>query len=1055
MSKTLNQLKILWNKEKYSYMTQELGSGVQKFVKEILKSEDLLNLSEGRLSTDDLKRKYEFLEEKTNKRKRADVIIFINSDIVIPMEIEKYGNIKAGVDQLYNYQRVWDKKYGLLTDGYDWLFYNNKLIVKRYNLDNILNNPEEFIEFWNEYIKPVNYYLQFFEKSGQLSFLEEDISVENKLQNFFFDITTLIKSFKNKLNIKGYFEKWDDSYGDKLATEITYAYIIQFILYKTLVDNDFEHFKEDFTTRLDRIHKDIKNEAYSDILTAIKKISELISINIYRPFKYEQEFINQTLDKLLLKPMNELSDITPWLDIFVFIKRYNFSNVKNEIFGYIYENYLKVLFEENKKGQYYTDPSVVNFMLEQIGYTSSIIKQKYETDNDTISIIDPSCGSGTFLYSAVNQIIELTKDYPNGQLKHAEDIVVNNIFGLDIAEFPLYLAEMSILMRMLPLIYHKSFNNPVDNKIKIFLTHDSISEFLDTKITTDVYTKYGQIAMNFDFIDLNYKSYVREENDLEEMKASLSKTKFPRRRFDYVIGNPPYVSYNDCSKQKVMIVELIKQKIVRMNDIYGMNLNTVPGRKKPYSPKPNLYAFFIALGIALLKDNGKMCYIIPQTVLTASDLDVVRYHLAKFTTLEKLVIFNGNMFLDRGLEQNKSIATSSLIFLLNKKKPSRNHMVEIINYKRTNDTIKQTLDNILLGKHILKQSIPQSKLLKKINNWNFIKHSSNFIDFYEEYEKNSYDIATFRSKLSTKDDLTFDGGVLIDNNKISPKDDGDSYEIFDYKENDWNLFGVSKSTQYYSKKSAIEYINGSQGILAFQKKYKIIWRTRFTERFQFTSRDILLVNNQSMIVSSNSKKLILFFFAILNSPITFLILEKQLKQENEKNYLVPLKAIKSLVRIPYINNNNTFIYDKIIESCNDLLTWETVILSDLIDFSNITVQKFDSFKCINNTLILYYDKFKTIEIKIPQNADIVEESLVNNFITNDYNLLEGKISLYDLKNLPIINFKKQKILKQYIDNLVFALYFKIPIEEKNICSPDYIHDICSFNSYYQLFNSLI
>ena len=58
-----------------------------------------------------------------------------------------------------------------------------------------------------------------------------------------------------------------------------------------------------------------------------------------------------------------------------------------------------------------------------------------------------------------------------------------------------------------------------------------------------------------------------------------------------------------------------------------------PNNGKKYAPKPNLYAFFIALGLALLKNDGKMAYIIPQTILTETDYDVLRYHLANRTTI--------------------------------------------------------------------------------------------------------------------------------------------------------------------------------------------------------------------------------------------------------------------------------------------------------------------------------------------------------------------------------------------------------------------------------------
>jgi len=134
----------------------------------------------------------------------------------------------------------------------------------------------------------------------------------------------------------------------------------------------------------------------------------------------------------------------------LFINRYNFANVKNEIFGYVYENYLKDLYLDEKKGQYFTDPLVVDFMLEQIGYTNDQLKKRFAKDKESISIIDPSCGSGTFLYNATHRLVEAFFEDTETTSKVVEELVNENIFGLDIAEFPLYLAEMNILMRMLP-----------------------------------------------------------------------------------------------------------------------------------------------------------------------------------------------------------------------------------------------------------------------------------------------------------------------------------------------------------------------------------------------------------------------------------------------------------------------------------------------------------------------------------------------------------------------------------------------------------------------------
>jgi hypothetical protein len=59
---------------------------------------------------------------------------------------------------------------------------------------------------------------------------------------------------------------------------------------------------------------------------------------------------------------------------------------------------------------------------------------------------------------------------------------------------------MSILMKILPLIINDNYENPIEEKIKIFKTNDSISEFLDAEI--------GAINPELDYQTLFSKTYL-------------------------------------------------------------------------------------------------------------------------------------------------------------------------------------------------------------------------------------------------------------------------------------------------------------------------------------------------------------------------------------------------------------------------------------------------------------------------------------------------------------------------------------------------------------------
>jgi len=1055
----IKEIKNKWNKEKDYYKTQELGSGIHSFVRACLESEELFHIKEGSLSTKLETRKNEYIHEnKAQIKRRADFVIYIDSDIVIPLEAERYENIEAGKEQLFNYQKDFDKQYGILTDGFSWRFYNNNILVKEFNLDQIFEKTDLFIEFWKEYIKPEFYYLSFFEPPKQISLFEEEhaLPVDQNRQMFFDDITKLIKSFKNKLQLEGYFNELVEKQNEKKAVEITYAYIIQFILYKTLVDNEFGNFNQEFNERVKIIHEHLNNKRYKDVLGIIDGISTEISENIYHPYIKEQDFIRNKLIRLYQSLKNELSDVSPWLDIFIFIKKYNFANIQNDIFGYIYENYLKELYAEKKKGQYFTDPAIVNFMLQQVGFTAEEIKKRYENDKNSISIIDPACGSGTFLYSAVNQIIRAIDNNNQEKSEQIEQMVINNIFGLDIEEFPLYLAEMNIIMRMLPLIINEKYNNPLDKKIKVFLTKDSVAEFINTDIVKtklDVEVQGRQESLLE--LDLGYKSFVREEIDVEEMKKSLEgNSQIPRRRFDYVIGNPPYIGYNELSKQGVLIYELIKKHKVNLNNIYGVNLHSIPGGRKKYPPKPNLYVFFTALGIALLKNEGKLCFIIPQTLLTAGDLDVIRYHLSKFTTIEKIITFTGKMFVGRGIKQNKPIPTSSLIFVVSKKKPLDDKRVEVINYKDSSDTIEVILQNIINDnktEKIDRKLISQKILSQNTTNWNFIKQTDKFIEFYNNYKLNSDNINIYYehdlAQLKFGDRFYFDIGFILDSAEISKtKNSNNYYELLDFK----TFYGYSRfiPTLYYPKdKTKIKLTKNNQGYITLEKKFKIIWSIKNPNRFYFTKRPIIFNMGKASIICSDNKNEILYLFALVNSNITKIILEEHLKHEQEKDYLIPIKSIKEYIRVPKITGQNLYIKNEIVNRVKDMLALEEKTLSDFVDLSNITLQKFDKILIENDHLILEKDNNKYNFI-INENQKLIEKIVNEKY---DKQIIDGeKIKLSELKYLPIIDFEKQQQMKNYIDDLVFALYNNINIANLGLDRAEEIKSECSKHQYYEI-----
>lgn len=1028
--KDVISLKNKWQKEKEFYKTKEVGDGVESFVIETLESE-VFNLKRGLGSSINSERSNEFTLEHSKEGRRADVVIHIDSNVKIPIEIEKFENIKAGEKQIIAYQKDWDKKYGILTDGFTWRFYNNTK-YQIFTINDLLDKTKEFQSFWNDYIKEDNYYLEFFNPKQDGLFKEENkpLKVQENHDLFFSETTSLIEKFIIKTQL---YEKIKDK---KLQTELAYSYLIQFVLVKVLVDSGFEIFVNDYNKKLELIIKNLEKSSYTDILGIIRNLSSAIEKDLYKPFKEDQKFINERLEELTRKDEKEIGDISIWLDIICYIHRFDFSGITNDIFGHIYENYLKELYSEENLGQFFTPPEVVDFMLEEIGWTEEEIKKRASENKDNLSIIDPSCGSGTFLYSATNILMNAIPHETEEQSKFVENIINQNIFGLDVEEFSLYLAEMSILMRLLPCIINEKYNNPIDKKLKIFKTKDSIAEFinLNTEEKGGLFDKYT---------DLSYNSLMRDEGDLADLKFSV---KPPKTRFDFVIGNPPYIGYNECSKMKLAFIEMCRDpKIpVSMNNIYGVNMHSVHNNVKKRPPKPNLYSFFMALGNGLLKDNGKMCYIIPQTLLTKRDYDVMRYHLAKNMTIEKIITFSCKMFVNRGTKTKRDIATSSLIFVVKKALPEAKHKVEILHYEKSDAGVIEALKDIRKNKNTMKKSILQTELLTNIDNWNYLNGGDEFmITFYNLYKSTTEDLEIYYEHKEAKarfgNNFWFDIGYKID--ERDAKNNFNQYFLYP-KIKKTNFVISDFIGSWINDKSKIELLTTNQSYNLLDSTYKIIWRYDGVGNFCYSDKPIIWARNNFCGIGSEDKNEIIYFCGILNSTINRKILDFLLSVPGEKfsgKGFLPLTVIKSFIRIPIITPKNQHIKAKIIEQTEKMLALENVKLKDLVSFKSklaVLPQKFDKIEVKNGFLVCDNVEFEIIE----------NEAFVKKLIKD----IELPISLQSLKDLEAIDFDMRDSIKNYIDHLVFALYCNVELDKIEFSDFEKIKQECEKSEFYAI-----
>jgi len=380
----------------------------------------------------------------------------------------------------------------------------------------------------------------------------------------------------------------------------------------------------------------------------------------------------------------------------------------------------------------------------------------------------------------------------------------------------------------------------------------------------------------------------------------------------------------------------------------------------------------------------------------------------------------------------------------------KTHKVKVINYKGAEDTIRSILSNIRAGKKISTKTVKQSILCENAINWNFIKQDKAFLDLCNAYESNNESMSAYYLHSSAKvrfgDAFYFDGSFNIPTKDIVIKKQArvDCWEIPYLKSSGFR----ATIHGFYPKSKKVKIAHGSQGMVMLDTKYKVIWRYANPDKFLFIEGKNVFPRFQQFCIASNNKEEILYLLSLLNSKTITLIIEKLCKSENEKDILVGLSVIKQHVRVPAITDHNRHIKKEVIDRTEEMLGLEELTLSDYVDFSGILVQKFEDVRVEDNDLILVHNGQEVV-LPIKKNTSLVASSIAEQLGGQRSVLEKSHVSLQELRNLPIIDDQRQKILKAYIDDLVFALYFGIPLRALGLKNATAVRKACLTNQHYQ------
>ena len=354
--------------------------------------------------------------------------------------------------------------------------------------------------------------------------------------------------------------------------------------------------------------------------------------------------------------------------------RYLFDQIPGDLFGSIYEQYLGTILagtekrvtlegetgKRKKMGIYYTPSYIVDYITKNTVY--EYIKDKTIDEILNVRILDPACGSGSFITKAFVEVCNIIKEKLNKgnegsktlfkkqkdkieelNLGQKIEILRNCIYGVDLDEKAVELTRLNLLLKLL--------EGESQESRKLLLPHLENNVKCGNSLIDD--PKISDRAFKW---QVEFKDIINSGG------------------FDIIIGNPPY----------------IRSQLLNQQDKKYFEKNYASA-----SNQYDIYILFIEKAILNLKKNGLLGFITPNKFLISDYGLKLRDFILKNTNLKYILDVSQ-------LEVFKGVGTYPIIFIL--EKSDKKDKIKIVRNIKEESTFSKEfnyefLDKDNLGDH--------------------------------------------------------------------------------------------------------------------------------------------------------------------------------------------------------------------------------------------------------------------------------------------------------------------------------------------------------------------
>lgn len=333
---------------------------------------------------------------------------------------------------------------------------------------------------------------------------------------------------------------------------------------------------------------------------------------------------------------------------------YEFSVIPSEILGQIYEQFLGKVIRltsagavvdnkpEVKKagGVYYTPSDIVRHIVEQslkahlsIPPLQISSKKGRKTTFTPLRVLDPACGSGSFLIETYQQLLDWHLDWyvADDAIKHARGrtpklfsagengwrlsiaekrrILLTHVYGVDIDKQAVEVTKLSLLLKMLEGESSDALAAQMDLfEIRVLPDISANIKCGNSVVSTDIIPEL--LAGALGDVEISRNNPFNWESEYPFLKATGG--------FDVIVGNPPYIDSEWMSRHWPL-----ERRYCSDHYAYA-------------SGNWDIFCVFTGRAIDLLRSGGSLSFIVPNKIMTATYAGALRQYLATQGALERI-----------------------------------------------------------------------------------------------------------------------------------------------------------------------------------------------------------------------------------------------------------------------------------------------------------------------------------------------------------------------------------------------------------------------------------